>query len=89
MTDQFGVCWQDTRLVFGPLNNVYQELIQYPDIVTLWENLPEEEPTLWLGQGGESALILQSQVNRPYGQTCYNVEIKRDILGYPQQITLR
>jgi hypothetical protein len=72
----------------GPLNNIYQELQQYEDIVRVWEEIPEDVPAVWLGEAGASALILQSPTTRPYGAGCYDVEITRGINGYPENISL-
>ena len=85
---EYPVCWQDTRLVFGPLNNVYQELSRYQDIVDLWKEIPNEEEVIWLGQPNASAMILQSNTTRPYGATCYTVEIRYDVNRYPRNIAL-
>ena len=88
MAQEYPVCWQDTRLIFGPLNNVYQELSRYNSIVDLWKEIPEDADVVWIGQANASAMIFQSDVTRPYGATCYTVEISRDINNYPQNIRL-
>ncbi len=88
MAHRFPVCWQDTRLIFGPLNNVYQELARYGDIVELWNDISPEDDTIWIGQPNASAMIFQADITRPYGAACYTLEIKRDIMGYPQNIAL-
>ena len=87
MAERFPVCWQDTRLIFGPLNNVYQQLTQYNNVVELWNNIPEQE-VVWIGQPGASGLIFQSRTSLPYGVSCYTVEVERDIIGYPHNIRL-
>lgn len=88
MAEQYPVCWQDQRLIFGSLNNVYQELARYESIVDLWNEIPPEANAIWIGQPNASALILQADTTRPYGADCYTVEIKRDIMSYPQIIAL-
>ena len=88
MTERYPVCWQDQRLIFGPLNNVYQELARYNSIVELWNEIPQEANSIWIGQANASGLILQADTSRPYGTACYTLEIKRDVMGYPQNITL-
>lgn len=88
MAEEYPVCWKDTRLVFGPLNNVYQELSRFKDIVTLWKNIPSDEDASWLGQENNSALILTSNATRPYGAVCYTLEVTRDIHNYPSVIKL-
>lgn len=88
MAEQYPVCWQDNRLIFGPLNNVYQELTRYKNIVALWGEIPYEGNAVWIGQPNISAIILQADTNRPYGTSCYSLDVKRDVIGYPQSITL-
>lgn len=88
MAERYPVCWQDQRLIFGPLNNVYQQLTRYDSIVELWDEIPSEANTIWIGQNNASAMILQADTTRPYGASCYTVEVKRDVMGYPQNIAL-
>lgn len=88
MAEEYPVCWKDTRLVFGPLNNVYQELSKFESIVSLWKSIPNEGNAVWLGQENNSALVLVSNTTRPYGAACYTLDITRDVHGYPNTIKL-
>lgn len=80
------VCWQDTDLVFGPLNDVYQTLSLYSDIIELWNNIPSNN-YVWLSTPGESALIIHSDISHPY-DGCYSLSVERGFLGYPKEIKL-
>ena len=88
MEGSYPVCWQDQRLIFGPLNSVYQDLRRYETVVQVWDDIPKEEDVVWSGQPGYSALIFQAATTEPYGETCYQVNVERDISGYPKIITL-